>query len=50
MADIWMGVTTYRGARKAGNLKIIGDRNVMRHISAWTADSLFTDLPSARDI
>jgi DNA-binding HxlR family transcriptional regulator len=50
MADIWMGVTTYRQARKEGNLKIIGDRNVMRHISAWTAESMYADLPSASKI
>ncbi len=50
MADIWMGVTTYRQARKDGNLKMVGDRNVMRHISDWTAVSMFADLLSAREI
>lgn len=50
MADIWMGVTTYRKARKEGHLKIVGDRNIIRHISAWTANSMFADLPSAREI
>ena len=50
MADIWMGDTTYKKARKEGGLKIIGDRNVMRHISNWTADNMYADLPSAREI
>lgn len=50
MTDIWMGDITYRKARKEGNLKIIGDRNIMRHISTWTANNMFTDLPSAKEI
>lgn len=50
MADIWMGDTTYRKARKEGNLKIVGDRNIIRTISTWTANSIFADLPSAREI
>ncbi|MGA7280107.1 MAG: helix-turn-helix domain-containing protein [Desulfocapsaceae bacterium] len=50
MTDIWMGNTTYRKARKEGNLKIIGDRNIMRHISTWTANNMFADLPSAKEI
>lgn len=50
MIDIWMGDITYRKARKEGNLKIIGDRNIMRHISTWTANNMFADLPSAKEI
>jgi DNA-binding HxlR family transcriptional regulator len=50
MTDIWMGDITYRKARKEGNLIIIGDRNVMRHISTWTANNMFADLPSAKEI
>lgn len=50
MTDIWMGDITYRKARKEGNLKIIGDRNIMRHISTWTANNMFADLPSAKEI
>ena len=50
MADIWMGDTTYRKARKEGSLKIVGDRNIMRNIAAWTADNMFADLPSAIEI
>jgi DNA-binding HxlR family transcriptional regulator len=50
MTDIWMGDITYRKARKEGNLIIVGDRNVMRHISTWTASNMFADLPSAREI
>jgi DNA-binding HxlR family transcriptional regulator len=50
MADIWMGDTTYRKAIRAGNLKIVGDRNLTNNITAWMANSIFTDLPSAREI
>jgi len=50
MTDIWMGEITYRKARKEGNLKIVGNRNIMRHISTWTANNMFADLPSAREI
>jgi hypothetical protein len=45
-----MGNITYRKARKEGNLKIVGDRNIMRHISTWTANNMFADLPSAQEI
>lgn len=40
MAEIWMGATTYRQARKAGDLKIIGDRNFKSQISDLTADNI----------
>jgi DNA-binding HxlR family transcriptional regulator len=50
MADIWMGDTTYRKAIRAGDLKIVGDRNLTNNITAWMANSIFTDLPSAREI
>jgi len=50
MADIWMGDTTYRKAMREGNLKIVGDRNLTRNITAWMANSIFTDLPSAKEI
>jgi len=50
MADIWMGDTTYRKAMRAGDLKIVGDRNLTSNINAWMANSIFTDLPSAREI
>jgi len=50
MADIWMGDTTYRKAIRAGDLKIVGDRNLTNNITTWMANSIFTDLPSAREI
>ena len=50
MADIWMGDTTYRKAIRAGDLKIVGDRNLTSNITAWMANSILTDLPSAREI
>jgi DNA-binding HxlR family transcriptional regulator len=50
MAGIWMGDTTYRKAIREGNLKIVGDKNLTNNITAWMANSIFTDLPSAREI
>jgi len=50
MADIWMGDTTYRKAIREGSLKIVGDKNLTNNITAWMANSIFTDLPSAREI
>ena len=50
MADIWMGDTTYRKAVRERDLKIVGDRNLTSNITTWMASSIFTDLPSAREI
>jgi len=50
MADIWMGDTTYRKAIREGTLKIVGDRNLTHNITAWMTNSIFTDLPSAKEI
>ena len=50
MAGIWMGDTTYRKAIREGSLKIVGDKNLTNNITAWMANSIFTDLPSAREI
>ena len=50
MVQIWMGDTTYRKARAAGALKIVGHRKLTRDVTAWMNLSVFADLPPAREI
>lgn len=50
MADIWMGDNTYKKAIRDGSLKIVGDSMLTRNITAWMNNSIFTDLPSAKEI
>jgi len=50
MADIWMGDTTYKKATREGSLIVVGDKNLTRNITAWMSNSIFTDLPSAKEI
>jgi hypothetical protein len=50
MVQIWMGDTTYRKARTAGALKIVGHRNLTRDVKAWMNLSVFANLPPAREI
>jgi DNA-binding HxlR family transcriptional regulator len=50
MADIWMGDTTYKKALKSKALMIVGDNNLTRDITVWMNNSMFIDLPSAREI
>jgi len=50
MADIWMGDNTYKQAIRDGSLKIVGDRILTHNITAWMSNSVFSDLPSAREI
>ncbi|MEN8128591.1 MAG: winged helix-turn-helix transcriptional regulator [Pseudomonadota bacterium] len=50
MADIWMGDNTYKKAIRDGSLKIVGDKMLTHNITAWMSNSIFTDLPSAREI
>lgn len=50
MADIWMGDTTYRKALREGQLQIVGNEQLTRNITAWMNNSIFTDLPSAKEI
>ena len=50
MVDIWMGDNTYKKAVKEGTLKIVGNKVFTHNITSWMANSLFTDLPSAREI
>jgi DNA-binding HxlR family transcriptional regulator len=50
MADIWMGETTYRKAMNADKLSIVGPGVLVNNVSNWMSNSIFTELPSARDI
>ena len=50
MADIWMGDSSYRKAMRDGELKLVGDQNLTRNITGWMRNSVFTDLPPAREI
>lgn len=50
MADIWMGDNTYKKAIRDGSLKIVGNKVLTHNISAWMSNSIFADLPSAREI
>ena len=50
MADIWMGDTNYRKALRSGELKITGPTVLTRDISSWMSNSIFADMPSAKEI
>ena len=50
MVDIWVGNTTYKKAMREGHLKVVGDKFLTRNITGWMANSLFADLPSAKNI
>ncbi len=50
MADVWMGDNTYRKALKEGLLQIVGHEMLTRNITEWMNNSIFIDLPSAKDI
>ena len=50
MADIWMGDNTYRKAIRDDLLQIVGHDMLTRNVTKWLNNSIFTDLPSAKDI
>jgi hypothetical protein len=50
MVDIWTGIITYRRAVASDNLSIIGPTGLTNNVTTWMSNSLFTDLPSAREI
>ena len=50
MADIWMGDNSYRKAIRGGLLQIVGHDMLTRNVTKWMNNSIFTDLPSAKDI
>ncbi len=50
MADIWMGDVSYRKALTGGDLKITGPTGLTRDVTSWMSNSIFADIPSAKDI
>jgi alkyl sulfatase BDS1-like metallo-beta-lactamase superfamily hydrolase len=50
LADVWMGDSTYKKAIREGSLKVVGNAQLTRNITAWLSNSLFADLPSASEI
>ena len=50
MADIWMGDNTYKKAIRDGDLKIVGHAMLTHNVTTWMSNSIFSDLPSAKDI
>ncbi|KGJ90253.1 hypothetical protein [Thalassotalea sp. ND16A] len=50
MADIWMGDTTYKKAIKTAQLTLIGHKALTQNVSQWMSNSVFTDIPPAKDI
>ena len=50
MADVWMGDTNYRKALRGGELRITGPSALTRNVSSWMSNTIFADLPSAREI
>jgi len=50
MADIWMCGTSYRKAVSDGKLSIVGPRPLVNNVASWMSNSIFTELPSAREI
>ncbi len=50
MADIWMGDNTYRNAVREKALQIVGHEMLTRNVAEWMNNSIFSDMPSAKDI
>lgn len=50
MADIWMGDNNYRKAQREGTLKIVGNTALTQNITSWMSNSIFKDIPSAKEI
>ncbi|WNC70789.1 helix-turn-helix domain-containing protein [Thalassotalea psychrophila] len=50
MADIWMGDTTYKKAIKTKQLTLIGHKALTQNVSQWMSNSMFTDIPPAKEI
>ena len=50
MADIWMGDNSYKRAIREGLLKIVGHEMLTRNVTTWMSNSIFSDLPPAKDI
>jgi hypothetical protein len=44
------GDNTYKKAIKDGSLKVVGSSALLKNITDWLSNSVFSDLPSAREI
>ena len=50
MTDIWMGTTTYKQAKREGDMAIVGSRQLTNNINSWMSISILADLPPASEI
>jgi len=50
MTEAWMGRTSYRRAKAAGEFDVQGPPVLTRNISAWLSDCVFTGLPEPSEI
>lgn len=50
LATIWMGESSYKKAVRDGDLALVGDRVLTSNISHWMTNSMFADLPPAKEI
>ena len=50
MIDVWMGDDSYRSAVSSGRLKLVGPTALTRNVTSWLSNSIFADIPSAREI
>ncbi len=50
MTEAWMGQTSYRQAKAAGQFEVQGPSALTRNISAWLADCIYVDMPSPAEI
>ena len=50
MSELWMGQISYRNAINSEDLVVSGPRALTRNISDWMKNSIFADMPPAREI
>ncbi len=50
MTELWMGQISYRNAINAEDLVVSGPRALTRNIPDWMKNSIFADMPPAREI
>ncbi|WP_227367832.1 winged helix-turn-helix transcriptional regulator [Halomonas sp. M20] len=50
MADIWMGRSSYRKAKRSKEISIIGNRYLVDNVATWMENSIFQELPPAENI
>ncbi|WGL16968.1 helix-turn-helix domain-containing protein [Microbulbifer bruguierae] len=50
MVNCWMGDESYREAVADSRMKLVGPSALTRNIQSWISDSVFSGIPSARQI